>query len=466
MDYKSQYNKYRNQYLMLKGGNDVGYTYSEIIEQMLKFIGKDKVLEITYQSYENGIFALLLIESGVDIIIHTLDDVFEEFLLFYYKQYNKNNIHVDKYEALGRKDMNVLMLDREFDMELVDRFKGNKLIVIDGELSDESMIEFNKEWIKVDSFNLMNYSLKPDLRYVVTFYIRNGSSEPNYRKLNSKTQKISISTDAYKFVYFDDHKAQREFITKHIVELLDMTVGCVPPNRYATKFYFMNIIIILKSYIDNPKKYKWYFVTYNDRVIGFCQLYDKQGFVKTDEKIKTYSKYCGPNYMAYYGGEHKCEDGETMSKDTVKKIFGEYSDDEESERDFIENYNVILGPVINSLCKNKKYKDVGAFLLNNLSTAMAGKHQVLYLIPESLRFKDNEMDLHLYDDWGASCVVDKEKYIESTNELIKYYEKQGFNILKDTYLAVSCSIKHPTNTVPPEGTFMFYNVLYKKLNSK
>ena len=370
---------------------------------------------------------------------------------------NNNNIDI-LYMVFGFTLDNIDDISRAIEnhMVIVKQFKGDKLIYVNHKTNDNKFLDLaNKEWDEVDKFQLKNYSTPRkghDTLHVV-FYKRKGAKDINYKKKPvSKTSYKDISTDEYEFVHFNNTKDKQRFVKKHQLEILDMLFACIPPNINMDKLYY----IFIKEIFESLTFGDLYCVTYNDKVIGCCQLEDSIELVKTNEKIKTYDSYCTERNNDLIG---ECKPRRIMKNSMVKKIFGEEPGD--NYKELTLGNNTTRGPIIIELCKNTDYKNVGIFLINKLLDTIKSKHKTVYIAPESVRFKDNLWNLNDYNDFSFGCVY-YDGYKKSNIKLIEYYEKLGFKVSDDLYYFESCS-RVLSNTHPPSGQFVFHNVLYKEI---
>ena len=116
---------------------------------------------------------------------------------------------------------------------------------------------------------------------------------------------------------------------------------------------------------------------------------------------------------------------------------------------YVSNTDVAttISPVIETLIRNTdhKYKNIGAYLLNKICDHFKNTHKIIYLIPESTRYK------HI--GTNPCDITNTNKYKESNNKLIEYYKNQGFSIENKYYIDV-CN----------NDTFLIYNVMSKILN--
>lgn len=161
----------------------------------------------------------------------------------------------------------------------------------------------------------------------------------------------------------------------------------------------------------NDHRYPYFFVTYNEMIIGMCFLNTGGCIVMTHLKKEPISYTLFSNLEDYVS--------------SVKKN------------------GIWIRPFIEALCKDPSYKNVGSFLLNNIKHVLKsfGLTRV-YLIPESTRYKQI--------DSKYNCgILNNDKYYESNMQLINYYKSNGFVIFEDHYMLDECENKK----------FVFLNIM-------
>ncbi len=219
--------------------------------------------------------------------------------------------------------------------------------------------------------------------------------------------------NTYKFIHPDDPGAMVEKLLNQIVKLCG---ECFPANTNSEERIKLFNEKIEKIYLWY-KNSDWFFAfTHDDILVGYCFV-SQQEVVNYEDNIKTYTKI-KPN------------------------------------ADPMNNRTKILSPYISSLCKNKNYPNVGSFLLNNVSDYLHNnlKYDIVYLCPGSDYFRYNYEAYVL----GNECsLIDDNKFYDANMKLINYYKHNGFNIMDNLYLVINCR---------KNNEYMFYNVMYKKLN--
>lgn len=232
------------------------------------------------------------------------------------------------------------------------------------------------------------------------------SEKHKYHKYKSKYLALRRET-GYNFKYFDNMDEQKDFINKNIEQLVYLMENCFPCNCDNVDIYRDRLLNIIKTFIDR----QWYFVLSDDEIVGFCFLSSEQVF-QINNKMPTYTP---------------------MELQIIKKL-------KLSERNLYT-----IDPVIYSLCKNKKFKNFGEFLFDNLFKHL--QYDIIYLIPESVTFKRQMSD-------NSNCqYINLDKYQQSNTKLIEYYKSMGFQIMDNLYVIDVCEKDQVT----------LLNVLYKKL---
>jgi hypothetical protein len=98
----------------------------------------------------------------------------------------------------------------------------------------------------------------------------------------------------------------------------------------------------------------------------------------------------------------------------------------------------IIGPCIQSLCKDMRYKNVGSYLIKNIEKYYKSKGvKILYLVAESAIYKNELNAAHCANDrsldsWN-NILKWSNKYKSSQPGLVKYYNALGFMRYPDTY---------------------------------
>lgn len=218
----------------------------------------------------------------------------------------------------------------------------------------------------------------------------------------------------YKFLTFDNLELQGEFIRNNLKRIVDLTITCFNSNINDPinnqKYYDIN-----KNIIHNFRnKTKWFFVMNDDNIIGICYEFEPEIFY-SDKKIETYKII-------------------NLNAQQIKKLKSNIVD--------VDKY-------IGGFCKNPEYKMVGSFLLNELSKYYKSIGiKIFHLTPESTIYKSN------YDAFikGNGCIIENNSYLTSNNNLIRYYEKNGFVINKHLYEIVECN---------NSNNYILLNVMYK-----
>jgi hypothetical protein len=240
----------------------------------------------------------------------------------------------------------------------------------------------------------------------------------------------------YKLIYFIHTKKQKKYIEKNINRIVSIILLSFPSNIELFEKKVLEkekeYIEIMKKIIMNASEWSiWFFCVEKetDKIVGMCFLYETK--------------------LSYYEGKEKIE--------TYKKISPkELSFDIYENRKFKKFY-----PVINGICKVPGYKNVGKFIIKELTEylKLKTKYKQMYIICESSIFKYN------YKDYiNENRCIYNQKYNGSNIEFIKYYKSNGFRILKKIFDVYEC--------IPITGSFMpdvygdiiCFNVMSKKIN--
>lgn len=251
-----------------------------------------------------------------------------------------------------------------------------------------------------------------------------------YLNLKSQQHNITITPD-YTFKYFDNLTEQHQYILDNKERIVALWSTCFPSNfdpkwdvyEEATEGYLKSRYRLVESTAHDRN---WYFVLNKDLIIGLCNIEDET-VVKIDPD--EYKKVTGSELKTYTAIDHFPQSDSLM---TEKRIY----------------------PVINALCKDQNFKNVGKFLIDNVVKCMKEKkHKVLYLISGSEQYKINS---YLY---GSKCnFVDKEKYFDSNKKLNNYYKSIGFKESKNLFLYDECHIVKKRS-----NKFHLYHVMYMNL---
>jgi hypothetical protein len=242
----------------------------------------------------------------------------------------------------------------------------------------------------------------------------------------------------YKLLHFNDIEKQDLYIHNNINHIIEIIVHCYPSNLKLFGKKTNNdkkekqYIEILKNIVINSSKWAiWFFCIdeFTNYIIGFCFLYEqKLSYYKGNVNIDTYTiiKPCDKSFDIYENRKFKT-----------------------------------IYPVIGGLCKDPKYTNVGAFIVNELISYLKSKtsYDKIFLVSESSLFRFNYLD---YINENI-CVFNHE-FFYSNKKLIKYYETLGFRVLKKTFNVNECI--PITGDFAPDlyGDIICNNVLYKKIN--
>lgn len=262
-----------------------------------------------------------------------------------------------------------------------------------------------------------------------------------YRRLKGG----SLGLPDYKFVYFKGEK-QKDFIKENESEIIRILKECVPLNKYVEdnneevkQKYNSYMKKLLKMYAYSGDAYHWYFGMVENKIAVLCFLGRKKHIYKLENKLQTYRVYRSDESkdlcVEKYEEDCKIIDVENLSK--------------------LQNSVESVGPIIYSFCKDKVYPHAGRFLLKNLFKHLKKKFDKVYLIQESILFKDNYSDIFGFD----TCrFVDLEKYRESNKRLANYYKGVGMGRMKGFYDIFYC-FSEESDVIH----YMFFKVFYKDL---
>lgn len=185
--------------------------------------------------------------------------------------------------------------------------------------------------------------------------------------------------------------------------------------------------------------YDLFICTIDDKLVGIslCGI-DKNVFELEPKNIKTYDSV---RYIC--------------TREAIK----------DTEND--KNINIMettLNPVLSSICKDMNYKNVGTFLLSNIEKYYKQQgYTKIYTVSESNKFRNELLDAHQsFDNKELSMKNLKnilQKYLETQNKLIKYYNNNGYVIDNKYYEAEIM----PHNIEHLDPFIMFYNVMVKEL---
>ncbi|AYV81329.1 MAG: hypothetical protein Harvfovirus27_18 [Harvfovirus sp.] len=244
-----------------------------------------------------------------------------------------------------------------------------------------------------------------------------------YSKYKSKYKRLKNHLDEYKFHYFDidekfDAYKQNEYIYWNIGRLIALQLNCFPlNNNHIRKKNEIDYILALNDLIQKNVDKQFYFLLSKDKeIICYCWLGTDYAISLTEKEI---------SQMETYTLLDKWDDP-LFEKDRQK-----------------------LTPTIMSLCRDSEYKGVGKILIDNICAHLKTKNKnILYLIPESGKFKDNYQALTC--SWYKCGLMDPEiivdnksvnmwdLYKKSNMELIDYYKKIGFELSPNLYALEMC----------------------------
>lgn len=217
-------------------------------------------------------------------------------------------------------------------------------------------------------------------------------------------------TKKYKFLSFSNKTEQDEFVREKMSVILDLFKQCF--------MKYINDIEKIKTLVKGftlEVDQKYFFVTYENELIGLCSVgkqnvitFDKDSVITPYQKIKNF---------------------EILNYEYYDRLF----------------------PVIFSLCKNPNYEHVGSFILSKVGKYYKKEFNIseIYLIPESSKFVN-------YFDENKKCdIINQDSYFKTNQKLINYYKKNNFTILKGIFTFQLCSLDR--------SEAIIYNVMRKLL---
>lgn len=195
----------------------------------------------------------------------------------------------------------------------------------------------------------------------------------------------------YKFLYFKNNSPEvRKFINKHGESINGIIKSCFN--------------------VDYHDDYSW-----------ICE-YDT--FYMVDNSTEDVVAYAETKY------KNAIEYNANVEKYRLISLDEDASDDIYSQR-----RSVLIGPVVESLCRdsNPKHKGVGKIFLDKICEHYKRKKEkYVYIVPESTKYK-----VYGEDDCGVE--INKDEYIKSQMELQEYYGKFGFHEMTDHYEVDVCT---------------------------
>ncbi|AYV82768.1 MAG: hypothetical protein Hyperionvirus2_136 [Hyperionvirus sp.] len=293
--------------------------------------------------------------------------------------------------------------------------------------------------------------------------------QSKYRKYKRKYSQLKRQTDkpyTYIFKQFDinnsnDLYEQMLYIRGNVDRILELMLQCFPGNINRERLSKTEIDKLDKDYIDFFKETrimqngnaKWFFVLdgVTEKIIGVTTI--------ESEKV---------NQINDAGFEN------TRNSHEIKEILGDIKsnpyvylpdgmiDLKACYYNFEDQTAVIIRPVIQAICKDAGYSDVGRFLLNNIFIFLkkAG-YNVIYLVPESGRHKPTaEFILCAHANRCYWAEEFGESYRADCLKLIEYYKTFGFSISEELFVVDRCGCG---KNILGEGMIL-YNVLSKQLN--
>lgn len=156
-------------------------------------------------------------------------------------------------------------------------------------------------------------------------------------------------------------------------------------------------------------------------------------------RIDAYSLYTDDPLDTYTTTRYKLQDG--------NQIF------DKNNNNIVKYNSGNSDPRIESLCKDKNYKNVGKVILEYIEKYYRKKGATkIYLVPGSNKHYNVLINAHKHKNEDAIKKYDI-MYKQDNQHLIKYYTKNGYNILE----------KHYDYTLIQDNNIFFCNVMYKNI---
>lgn len=218
----------------------------------------------------------------------------------------------------------------------------------------------------------------------------------------SDKYKVENKVD-YKFEVITDNESVEKYIEydkDRIFDLLRVCFDIDDTKKHIVNDLKDNIIFLCKTVNDN-------------KLVGIATVVMYDHYVRTKEKIKTY------NPLIYTSRKKFDDEGKL-------EIYKEDSQNAKIEYDFSTLY-----PCIYSLCKDKSYKAVGKFLLDNICNYYKKDEWTkVYLVPESSRHRNQMLNTKIVDEQFNKFL---DKYNDDQKILIKYYQENNFVVSNEYY---------------------------------
>jgi len=267
---------------------------------------------------------------------------------------------------------------------------------------------------------------------------------------NGETSQISRVKNTNKYIFYKPQlNEQKNIFAKYYKEITKIFFQYITHERNTTKKsdneeLDSNLLNTIKSHMN---KFQAYFVKSGEKIIGLCFLVKKMEFIKSNVPLETYKTTIVDNDEEYVVKLAKEKDCVIMKKELYNKI---------------SNNVVVRGPVITELCKNKKYSNVGSFLLKNIFEDLKKRYDSVYLAVESIIHKDNLSSIVYLNN----CIFkDTKLYIEDNKKLLNYYLSLGFHIDATLYSPEACISPGREMNLPNfySNAFILYPVLTKQI---
>lgn len=212
-----------------------------------------------------------------------------------------------------------------------------------------------------------------------------------------------------------------DFITEHYDEIVELLKGCLPLNNNKSvdvNIYDKYVKKIINDFNKRTNNNTWFFMLQDNIIQCLCV-------------VSTIA-------IGY------------MINSQTRPITYELYDDKSLDYVELASSNK-LGPTIYSLCKREGVIGAGKALLDYVFSVVKENNDHVYLIQESILFKDNYSEIYNINNCSF---LDLDKYKESNDKLSSYYKSIGFK-LTNYYDIHKCN----------NNNFIFFNIFVKDLST-
>lgn len=267
--------------------------------------------------------------------------------------------------------------------------------------------------------------------------------------IGNKDKKDSIASH-YILRFIDNESGKIEFLTKHHKKITMIINKAFHPNCKSVPNHSVDDLMqILRGTVcvcviictDNDSM--------DEKIIGICSCTKSTFFTSTDDKNKLDSYNCLRYLQISNPGN---QESDSLAKDKNKNCVFDH------QNKMIINLNPVEIPIdICGLCKDDQYKDVGKFMLSGIAAhyKALGFHEI-YLSAESRNhwYQVEVLQLHTHrvEILGETKMAEMAgelylQYLFKINKILnanlwyqidqialcRYYETQGFKLMKNTY---------------------------------